>query len=425
MSLAKGNAAQVPEINRLAVLRSISERDTFSKMDVVREAHLSLPTVNDILLSLQNEGYVLPVGNGHSRGGRPPALFRFNPRVRYAVGVEIRIPTMTIGLLDLHGSLVDTAEYPFEDDATAGYVANCLCEGIDRLLSKRALDASRLVGIGVGVPGFVERDTGVWLGFPRVPQIRDLPLRPLLLQRYSVPVFIQNEMNVLALAQLQHLTAGTVGDLLMITCAEGIKASVVVDGHVLSGDNGNFGSVGHFIVVEGGRPCFCGARGCLETYASGHALRQALRAKGSAHPALPDLDDPGLPGRVFALAAQGDPTCRALVEEALPHMAYAFASFIRLTDIERVLLLGAYVEGGDYLQSRLYDMVAQRLPEVSRLRLSIRLGNRLATEEVLAAAARPAVRAFLGAEECAQGQSPAASSAAGQPVAGTAGRLHT
>ena len=116
------------------------------------------------------------------------------------------------------------------------------------------MSPDRLVGIGLGVPGFVERDSGVWLGFPRVPQIRDLPLRPLLSQRYAAPVHMQNEINVWALAELARLQGEAPGDMLMITCAEGLKASVVVDGRILHGDYGNFGSIGHFIVEDGGRP---------------------------------------------------------------------------------------------------------------------------------------------------------------------------
>jgi predicted NBD/HSP70 family sugar kinase len=124
-----------------------------------------------------------------------------------------------------------------------------------------------------------------------------------------------------------------------------------------------------------------------------------LQADGPAHPAFPDLDDPALPGRVFALAATGDPPCRGIVEEAIPLMAYAFASLIRLTDIDRVVLLGAYAEGGEWLRLQLHEPIAQRLPEVMRRRLSIRMGSRLSAEDVLAATALPAIRTHLGADQ--------------------------
>jgi predicted NBD/HSP70 family sugar kinase len=398
---ARGNAAQVPEINRLAVLRSISRRGSFTKMDLVREAHLSLPTVNDILLSLSAGGYVAPSGNGESRGGRPPALFQFNPRARYAVGIEVRIPSIAVGLVDLAGLVEAAVSYPFDDAATSGYVEQVLAQGVERVMADRGLEPGRLIGIGVGVPGFVERDTGVWLGFPRVPLISDLPVRAFLARRFGVPVYMQNEINVWALAELRRQRAEPEGDLLVITCTEGLKASVVVDGRILAGDHGDFGAIGHFIVVNDGRPCFCGAKGCLESYASGQALRQEVRAmqdRGPAHPAFPDLDDQALPGRVFALAAAGDPPCRDIVEQAIPLMAYAFASLIRLTDIDRVVLLGAYVEGGEWLRQRLHERIAQRLPEVMRSRLSIRMGTRLSAEDILAAAALPAIRAHLGTD---------------------------
>jgi predicted NBD/HSP70 family sugar kinase len=370
-------------------------------MDVVREAHLSLPTVNGILDSLGADDYVVAAGNGESRGGRPPALFQFNPRARYAVGIEVRIPSIAVGLVDLAGRVESMVSYPFDDSATSHYVEEALGQGVERVMADRDLEPDRLIGIGLGVPGFVERDTGVWLGFPRVPLVSDLPVRALLANRFAVPVYMQNEINVWALAELQKPRAEAAGDLLVITCTEGMKASVVVDGRILAGDHGDFGAIGHFIVVNDGRPCFCGAKGCLESYASGRAMRLAvgsMQAEGPAHPAFPDLEDPALPGRVFALAAAGDPYCRRIVEAAIPLMAYAFASLIRLTDIDRVVLLGAYADGGEWLRMRLHERIAQRLPAVMRSRLSIRAGSRLSAEDILAAAALPAIRAHLGSD---------------------------
>jgi predicted NBD/HSP70 family sugar kinase len=314
----------------------------------------------------------------------------------------VRIPSIAVGLVDLAGQVEATVSYPFDDEATSVYVEEVLARGVERVMADGGSEANKLIGIGLGVPGFVERDTGVWLGFPRVPLVKDVPVRALLTRRFGVPVYIQNEINVWALAGLSKPRAETEGDLLVITCTEGLKASVVVDGRILAGDHGDFGAVGHFIVVNDGAPCFCGARGCLESYASGQALRRAVKtmqAQGAAHPAFPDLDDLALPGRVFALATAGDPFCRGIVEKVIPLMAFAFASLIRLTDIDRVVLLGAYTEGGEWLRMRLYERIAQRLPEVMRSRLSIRMGSRLNAEDILAAAALPAIRAHLGTDQ--------------------------
>jgi predicted NBD/HSP70 family sugar kinase len=365
-------------------------------MNVVRDAHLSMPTVNQILAALQEEGYVTPAGNARPRSGRPPVLYQFNPAVRYAIGVEIKIPRISIGLVDLHRALVRIAEYPFDENATSESVVDTMNRGITEVLNAQQADAGKLVGIGLGVPGFVERDSGVWLRFPRTPQIRDFPLRALLSERFRVPVYIQNEANVCASAELERDPSRSEGDVLVIACFEGLKASVVVDGRVLSGDHGNFGSVGHLIAVENGRLCFCGIRGCLEMYASGYAIRQEVKAQGAAITGIDDSDDPLLPDRIFRLAAEGHPSCREIVQGVVPHMARAFATLIRLTDIDRIILLGAYAEGGDYLRDLLYQEVAPRLPQVLGTGLSIRLGKRLATEDIVVSAAMPAIRGHLG-----------------------------
>jgi predicted NBD/HSP70 family sugar kinase len=378
------NAEHVPELNRLTVLKSINQKKPFTRMDIVRKANLSLPTVNNILLDLKEAGYVKEVGSDRSRGGRPPTLFHFNPAARYAIGIEIQLPTISIGLVNLQEELVALAEHDFKDDATSDYVIRTLQNGITDLLTKQQIDVSRLIGIGLGVPGFVDQDTGVWLRYTRMPHLRDLPLITPLSDTFGVPVYTQNESNVYALAELRSGSLRQQRDTIFINWSEGIKATVVVDGRILSGQYGNFGAIGHFIVVEHGRDCYCGSKGCLEMYASGYAFREAISIKAGQRSSPK-------PEEVFKLAAQGDPICREIVEEAMPSTGYAFASLTRVTDIYNVILLGAYIDGGEYLLNLLYDDMARRLPGVAKRNLSLQFGSKHNIETVLEAAAVPAI----------------------------------
>ncbi len=387
---------RLSEINRLAVLRTIWDHETFTKMDVVREAHLSLPTINDILSVLQDEGYVSPNGNGESRGGRPPALYRFNPDARYCVGVQIDSPTIALGLVDLGGNLHAIVEHPFADSSTSEYFESILIQGIADLLAYQHIDRDKLVGIGIGVPGYFERDTGTWLGYLPLRFFSQLSLRDLLSKQFGVPVTIQHASNVYTLAELSKSPALPRNDLLVISCAEGVKASVVVDGRILSGDHGNFGRVGHLNVVENGRPCYCGARGCLEMYASGRSIRDEVRSNRPAWEGIAAVDDPGLAHRVFRMAAEGDSVYRELVNRAIPYMATAFASLINLTDIGHLVLSGAYAEGGSYLAEALQQQVSERVPRIPGLELSIRSGSRLTNSDLVVSAAMPAIQTHLG-----------------------------
>jgi predicted NBD/HSP70 family sugar kinase len=378
------------------VLSSVWQKDPFTKMDVVRKAGLSLPTVTNVLADLENEGYVVHVGNGASRGGRPPSLYRFNPTARYAIGVQIYQGKNFIGLVDLFENSVGTVEYPFMDDATAEYVIASLTEGIWNLLSAHSVPVERLVGIGLGIPGFFDRETGVWLGFPWSPALKNVPLGSFLEREFRVPVLIRNEVNVHADAELRYGHTPTEKDMLLVTCHEGLKASVVVDGKILSGKHGNFGSVGHLVVDENGRPCFCGARGCLEMYASGRTIRRLTAQRPEIVSQIGDPNAANFPHKVLELARKGDAACRDVVESILPYMGRAFASMIRFTDIDTLVLLGVYAEGGDYLQTRLYDEITARLPAVARANLSIYLGGDYGIDEILAAAAAPLIRAHIG-----------------------------
>lgn len=383
------NPDNFPEVNRLAVLKSIRQDAPFTRMDVVRKVNLSLPTVGSILTGLIDDGYAMEIGNGESRGGRPPTLYRFNPRAGFAIGVEFRIPTLVIGLVDLQNNLIDLDEYPFDDDVDRNYITQTLLGGIAKLLDDYAVPTDKLVGIGLGVPGFVDSETGVWLRYPRLPNLRDAPIRAALIQQLNVPVYIQNEANVYANAELRYGTSQIQGDALFITWSEGVKASVYIDGSIVSGRYGNFGAIGHFIVVENGRPCYCGSKGCLEMYASGYAFRDAIQATAdNVQATLQPID-------IFPLAETGDPFSIQLVEETIPYLASALVSLIRLTDISQVILLGTFTRGGDYLLTQLYDSVAGRLPGVVRSNLTMRLGSRYTMETIVCSSAAPALERYF------------------------------
>lgn len=385
------------DLSRLKVLSSLRQKELFTKMDVVRRAHLSLPTVTHILSELEYEGYIVRAGNSVSRGGRPPTLYRFSPKARHAIGAQVYSTRIFVGLVDLVENTEGMVEYPFPAGATGEYVIASLTEGIHKLLSDRDLSMEKLVGIGLGIPGFFDRQSGVWLGFPWTPAVKNVPLRSFLESEFKVPILVRNEVNVHADAELRYGHTPTEKDMLLVTCHEGLKASVVVDGQILCGKHGNFGSVGHLIVEENGLQCFCGARGCLETYASGRTIRRLiaqkpeLLARLGGEPGAPDL-----PYQLFELARQGDPQCREVVEMILPYIARAFASMIRFTDIDTLVLLGVYAEGGEYLQNRLHEEIAARLPVVTRTSLSIYSGGDYGIEKILAAAAAPLIQTHLG-----------------------------
>lgn len=383
------NPDNLPDVNRLAVLKSISQDAPFTRMDIVRKVNLSLPTVGNILTGLVDDGYVLEIGNGESRGGRPPTLYRLNPRARFAIGVEFRLPKLVIGLVDFQNNLIALDEYPFEEDIDRAAITVTLLDGIAKLLAEQQLSTDKLVGIGLGIPGFVDSETGVWLRYPRVPSVRDVPIRAPLAERFDVPIFIQNEANVYASAELRYGLSPVQNDALFITWSEGVKASVYIDGAIVSGRYGNFGAIGHFSVVENGRPCYCGSKGCLEMYASGYAFRDAIQAAvDSVRPGLQPVD-------IFPLAETGDLFSRRIVAEAVPYLASALASLIRLTDISQIILLGTFARGGDYLLTQLYESVAGRLPGIVRSNLTMRLGSQYAMETIVRAAAAPALERYF------------------------------
>jgi len=202
-----------------------------------------------------------------------------------------------------------------EPDEAAEHIASA----IDAALAAAGATRDDVRAVGVGVPGRVDTDTGVVslavnLGWHR------LPLRERLEAILGVPVGIENDVRAAAAGILDRRTLGDVRDFIYLSVGTGISAGVVIDGEVHRGTRGLAGEIGHVVVDADGPVCPCGLRGCLETIAAGPAI---ARAAG----------DGRTPADVYAAAAAGDATSRAIVDHAGASLARAIHALVMTYDV--------------------------------------------------------------------------------------------
>ncbi|SDM94633.1 Sugar kinase of the NBD/HSP70 family, may contain an N-terminal HTH domain [Geodermatophilus siccatus] len=259
------------------------------------------------------------------------------------------------------------------------------------MLDAAAVDAGRVLGLGIGVPGPVDAATGrVVHHTPVLPGWRDHPVRDLLEQRFGVVCVVDNDANAMALGEY-HAVGPSSSPLLFVTVATGIGAGVVVDGRLLRGADGAEGDLGHVRITsaDAGPLCVCGARGCLAASASGRALARALRERGED---VPDSRS------AVELALTGHAEATRLVRQAGLVVGDVLATAVSLLNPRVLALGGDLVRVQDHFVGAVCERLYQRTqPQAARgLRvvastLGDRVGivgaARLALEEVLSAEA--------------------------------------
>jgi predicted NBD/HSP70 family sugar kinase len=315
------------DVNRVAVLALVGRQGPISRADIARRLGLSPPTVTAVTRSLIEAGVIGPVDGATSRGGRPSELLAVNGPAATAIGVKVAAGRVTGVRADLDGTVLDTFSAPFDTIAANPF------DGLAELLAPHvaAISAPRLLGVGLGVPGYVDSRTDL----VQAPLLRwrNMPLRDYLTQLLGVPVLVDNDVNTLAAYEHLYGLGRAYQDFLTVTLGQGVGAAVVSDGDLRRGGHGAAGELGHLPVDPEGPECHCGKRGCLETFVSDAALvEQAIRA---------GVVGPGAgPSDLRAAAEAGQGEALDIYRAAGTRLGTVTAGLAAVLDPEAVLVSG-------------------------------------------------------------------------------------
>ncbi|MBA3475840.1 MAG: ROK family transcriptional regulator [Actinobacteria bacterium] len=348
---------------RTRILHALRRSPGLSKIGLARELEISPTTVGSLVEGLVREGLVVAAGLEPSMGGRPPERLSLDPQGPLALGVDLGETAARFGLLDLAGRLVATETLPFTRQRQDGSVdAAIVSDGIAALLAETGLGA-RIAGIGVAVPGLVDREAGAVryaanLGWENVALAGQLDLQ------FDRPVLLDRNTNAALLGEEWWGTAADDDPAIFITLGSGIGAAIRVDGEFIRGASGAPGEFGHIPVVADGPECRCGQRGCLEALASSAAVQRSYQRLADAPP------DGGI-STVVEAAREGDPLALHVLDEAARHLGIGIATLVNLFNPSVVILGGELMEAEELILARIDAHVRARSLKVSSAALRL------------------------------------------------------
>ncbi|GAA1911248.1 ROK family transcriptional regulator [Streptomyces sodiiphilus] len=371
-----GSQSSLHRANLERVVRAVRSAGALTQAEIARTTGLSAATVSNIVRELKDMGTVDV--RTTSASGRRARSVSLSTEAGIVVGVDFGHSHLRVAVGNLaHQVLAEEAE-PFDVDSSAAHGFDRAEEMVGRLLGMAEVDRDKIVGIGLGVPGPIDVETGRLGSTAILPGWRGTNPREELSSRTGVPVHVDNDANLGALGELVWGSGRGVADLAYIKVASGLGAGLVINGQIYRGPGGTAGEIGHITLDESGPVCRCGNRGCLETFtAARHVLPLLYATHGT------DLTMP----RVVQLAREGDPGCRRVVADIGRHIGSGVAQLCNLLNPSRVVLGGDLAEAGEIALAPIRDSVGRyAIPSAAR-RLTLVAGALGGRAEVLGALA--------------------------------------
>jgi glucokinase len=268
----------------------------------------------------------------------------------YSIGVDLGGTNLRVAAISTDGALLHRLSVSADYHRGPEHVVEQIVQTIHAI--RQAQGSSGLRGVGIGVPGFIDMETGVVIGAANLPGFTGFPVRDEIQKHLGTPIILENDANAAALGEMWMGAGKSVKDLILLTLGTGIGGGIVVDGKVLHGFLGMAGEIGHMTVFPDGNPCGCGNCGCLEK----HASATAIAAMGRMMHFGPDVSAK----KVHELAIKGDERAKLVFTSVGRALGIALANLVNLFNFPLYLLSGGPLPAWEFFAPTMFEELAKR-----------------------------------------------------------------
>ncbi|MGF7058188.1 ROK family transcriptional regulator [Brassicibacter mesophilus] len=355
----------IKQINTSTILQIIRNNEPISRADISKITGLNRATVSNNVGNLIDMNIIREIGIGESSGGRKPVLLELNPKAFYVIGVDMGTTKVSTALIDIEGEIVKKVVNPFNTNSSYADVLKTIKESILSAMPENEEDIERIIGIGMGIHGLVNHDKGISIYAPAF-NWHDIDFKEYFEGEFSVPVIVDNDVRVMALAEKWFGSAKQASNFVCLNIGTGIGAGMFLNGELYRGSSFGAGEIGHINVMNRGPKCNCGNYGCLEVAASGIAIVDRFIEKikyGEKSIAVDfvngKLDE--IDGAVIYHAAlEGDKLAVEVLNETGKYIGLGVAVIVNLLNPEMILIGGGVSNAGKFLFDPIKETVLHK-----------------------------------------------------------------
>ena len=291
-----------------------------------------------------------------------------------AVGIDVGGTSIKGATIRENGEVLNRFSMPMDKFASPEETLGKLCDLVNETVNTHHKN-EKISGIGIGIPGTFNKNTGVVMSCPNLPTWANFNLKAFMEERTKLYVKMVNDADAAALAEAKFGAGKDYNYLLMITLGTGVGGGIVIDKNLYNGNLGMGAELGHMVIELDGKECGCGRKGCFEAYASATALNRQTRDAMNANPnsllheVVKELG--GLDARVpFIAEKRGDEVAKKVVENYIKYLSEGLLNYCNIFRPQIIVLSGGVANEGENLLGRvreymkLHNYGMKKAPEV-------------------------------------------------------------
>jgi predicted NBD/HSP70 family sugar kinase len=386
----------VRRVNRAALLQPLLLNGPLNRLELSEVTGLSSASIANVVAELLDEGLIAEAGTEESDGGRPRGLLRVNPSFGNIAGVTVSEHEICIELFDMSMNRVSHRVFPIRiTDHPVEFVINQMVSGIQAEAAGVVAPSRPLLGVGVAMPGAVEHGLDYLVHAPKIGWA-NVALAKLLNQALDVPIVVENDAKTLGQAEMWFGAGRGTKDAMIARIGDGVGAALFNGGFPYHGFASSAGEWGHMCIVPAGRPCRCGAHGCLEAYVGAHALIGQWAESDRRLQGVPPNEYEIWIKRLVT-TEMTKPVPAKLIEQTATYLGIAAANVVNLVNPERIVVGGwAGLLLGPVVIARMREVIAEQSLAYPANHVSVELGQLGSDSDGLAAATQVVAALLAG-----------------------------
>jgi predicted NBD/HSP70 family sugar kinase len=343
------------EANERLVLNTIRQNPSLSRADIVRITGLSPSSITFIVKRLKADNIIAENKTENwSQVGRLPTAIRLRSNARVGIGVELGLGGGRVVVADLSDTIISRKSIAWHSNHSV--FLDKVHKAILALTGQYSTD--QVLGIGVALPGFIDRSTGRVIAAENV-QWFGVEVGDILRRNLDVPMYFENGAKLSALAEMWSADRERqpMRNFVSVVARGGLGTGVIINGEILQGATFGASEFGHIPLFPDGRKCSCGNSGCWEQYASDFAFTRLYSERAKLPPAA-ELT----PEAIIALVREGDPVAKEVLQEIAQYIGLGFVNLVIALNPQAIVVGDYIADAWDLLEDRVWSVLRKRVP---------------------------------------------------------------
>lgn len=288
---------------------------------------------------------------------------------KFIIGVDLGGTNLKLALLDLKYKLKFKKILKTQRFVKKEHLIKALIDSINELIIHSQLNKRHILGVGLGLPGPIDVKQGIVHFFPNIPGWKEVRLKNILETRLKLPVFLDNDANLMCLAESKLGSARGFKNAVCLTLGTGVGGGLIIEGNLYRGSNFASGEIGHIPLNEEGPACNCGGVACLETYIGNNQLKIKAKRLFRRGISLEELSQ---------LAKQRNPKALKLWSDVGRHLGIGLSGVVNLLNPDVIVIGGGIANVGKALFTQVKQIILKRAMSVQAKHVKVlkaRLGS--------------------------------------------------